>query len=139
MAGHRDERSVAGRRLAGPATYPSRRRTGGMPIDAETFDRGDPSDSIESRILEHLYGHPETAYTSREIATEVMDEGVSVARADQPADDEAFALEFFDVAAVTSILDQPVDDPPVERRVVSVGSVSRSYYRAPDTVDASSE
>jgi hypothetical protein len=109
-----------------------------MPIDAETFDRGEPSDSIESRILQFLYDEPETAYTSREIATAVMDEGVSVDRADRPADHEAFALEFFDVAAETSILDQLVDDHHVERRVVSVGSVSRSYYRAPDSVTSES-
>ena len=108
-----------------------------MPIDAERFEQGDAEESIESRVLDLLYENPDEAYNSREIAIEVMDGGLSPGHPDQPESDEEFATEFLDVAAVTAILDALVDDHHVDRRVVEVGNVERSYYRAPSVVDES--
>lgn len=105
-----------------------------MPIDAEGFERRDPEESIEDRVLELLYGNPETAYNSREIAVEVMDDGLSVQDPDQPEAGEEFTAEFVDVATVTSILDALVDDHNIDRRVVEVGNVERSHYRAPSAL-----
>lgn len=106
-----------------------------MPIDADRFERGDPEGSIENRILDLLYGNPDAAYNSREIACEVMDGDVSVVGEEPSASDRALKSEFLDIAAVTSILDRLVDDRHVDRRVVQVGQVGRSYYSAPETVD----
>lgn len=105
-----------------------------MPIDTETFDRGDPEGSIESEILDLLYENPETAYNSREIASEVMDGGLSARYDDGPGDVSSLAEEFFDIAAVVSILDRLVDDHNIDRRVVEAGHAGRSYYRAPSAV-----
>lgn len=106
-----------------------------MPIDADRFEGGDQEGSIESRILDVLYDHPDTAYNSREIACEVMDGDVSVIGDEPSASDRALKSEFLDIAAVTSILDGLVDDRHVDRRVVGVGQVDRSYYSAPAAVD----
>lgn len=48
-----------------------------MPIDAETFDEGETTDSVESKRLGLLYENPVEAYNVREIAVEVMGEGIS--------------------------------------------------------------
>ena len=106
-----------------------------MPIDAERFEQGHAEESIESRVLDLLYGNPDEAYSSREIAIEVMDDGLSPEPSAQPESDAEFAREFLDVAAVTAILDALVDDHYVDRRVVEVGNAARSYYRAPSAID----
>lgn len=105
-----------------------------MPIDAATFERGEPEGSIERRIREFLYANPESAYNVREIAVEVMDLGVSERNVSRPTDVQTFMAEFLDVATVSAILDRQVDVGHVDRRLVDAGQGKRSYYRAPPAV-----
>ena len=105
-----------------------------MPIDPERFDQGQTTDSVESRILDLLYENPGLAYNVREVAVEVMSEGVSERNVDRPSDEQEFMALFLDVATVATILERLCDDKKVVRRLVDTGEGLRSYYRAPETV-----
>lgn len=107
-----------------------------MPIDPETFDEGETTDSVESRILDLLYENPNRAYNVREIAVEVMSEGVSERNVDRPSDEQEFMALFLDIATVATVLERLCDDKKVVRRLVDTGEGLRSYYRAPSTVDS---
>lgn len=105
-----------------------------MPIDAETFDEGETPDSVESKILDLLYENPEEAYDVREIAVEVMGEGISERNVERPTDLQGFMSQYLDVATVSTVLEGLCDDKKVVRRLIDTGEGKRSYYRAPETV-----
>ena len=105
-----------------------------MPIDPETFESGETTDSVESRILDLLYENPDRAYNVREIAVEVMEEGISERNVERPSDEQEYVSIFLDVATVATVMERLCDDSKVVRRLVDTGEGLRSYYRAPETV-----
>lgn len=101
-----------------------------MPVDSDTFERGEKRYSIENEIVHFLHDNRDEAYNVREITVEVMDPGWSESNVDDP-DFEAYVGCVLDLATVSTTLDALVDDGRVERRIIDVGEGERSYYRAP--------
>lgn len=101
-----------------------------MPVNADTFERGDERYSIENEIIHFLHENRERAYNVHEITVEVMETGWSESNVES-YDFEAFVGCFLDLATVSSILDALVDNGRAERRILDAGQGERSYYRAP--------
>ena len=104
-----------------------------MPVDAETFDRGQERYSIENEIISFLHDNHDKAYNDREITVEVMDAGWSEANVESTDFDDFddFVGCVLDLATVSSILDHLVDNGQVRRRILDAGEGMRSYYQAP--------
>ena len=101
-----------------------------MPIEREAFERGEERYSIEDEIIHFLQENRETAYNVHEITVEVMEPGWSEANVEDP-DSKEFVGCVLDLATVSSILDQLVDNGGLERRILDAGQGKRSYYVAP--------
>ena len=101
-----------------------------MPIDVETFQKGDERYSIENEIIYFLHDNRDRAYNVHEVTKAVMEPGWSETNAEQPISDEERLGRILDATTVSGILDKLVDNGGVERRIVDDGSGRRSYYRA---------
>ena len=101
-----------------------------MPIDLETFRRGEERYSIENEIIQFLHDNKTRAFNVHEITDAVMDIGWSEANVEETADCNASVGWVLDMATVSSVLDEMVDHGGVERRIVDTGDGPRSYYRA---------
>ena len=101
-----------------------------VPIDSETFEKGEERYSIENEIVHFLHENSERAYNVREITVEVMEPGWSEANVEANDFEDVMGC-VLDLATVSSILDKLVDNGGLHRRIVDAGDGRRSYYRAP--------
>ncbi|XVH33346.1 hypothetical protein ACNS7O_15195 (plasmid) [Haloferacaceae archaeon DSL9] len=100
-----------------------------MPVKRDRFEQGTRRYSIEGEIVDLLYDNQERAYNIHEITIEVMQPGWSESKIDSRSFEKYIGC-ILDLATVSSILDQLVDDGQIERRILDTGDGKRSYYAA---------
>lgn len=102
-----------------------------MPIDAETFERGEQRASVEDRIRAFFREHPERAYDTHEVAVAVTDVDASSVPSELPRELVGDVQYVLGLTTVYTLLEELVDNGALDRRVVEREEGPRSYYREP--------